>query len=143
MGFISKIKAFIRSIPAKFMKESAENGLDNELTVFETGKRGNVTVSGNMKNGKKEGLWKYFDATGRLVMEEHYKDGKLDGIFRSYYINGQLFGFGNYSEDKRNGEFLIFKEDGSMKETRMYKNGELIHVHSDDGSHDGQHLGPA
>lgn len=109
---------------------------NNYITVFETGKKGNITVKGSLKNGVKEGLWQYFDAAGRVVMEEHYKEGKLDGTFRSYYTNGLLLGHGHYADNKRHGKFIIFNEDGSLKETRIYDHGELVRTSLEDSNDD-------
>ena len=59
-------------------------------------------MEGKIKNGKKDGLWKYYNDNGQLEIEETHKDGQIDGPFKSYYDNGQL------------------------KEERTYKDGELI-----------------
>ena len=136
MAIFKKISDSIRRMIDRLSADNEKDEAGRESTFFETGKRGNTTVTGSMKNGLKEGLWRYFDATGRLVMEEYYKEGKLNGIFSSYYISGKLFGFGVYSDDKRHGEFLIFNPDGSLNETRIYRNGELVQVHSGKGHGD-------
>jgi antitoxin component YwqK of YwqJK toxin-antitoxin module len=117
----------ISAILSEFMQPRLQlsGNKKDELYVFETGRRGNITASGNTVDGKRQGLWKYFDSYGRLVIEEHYDDGQLEGLFISYYISGNILAIGNYTCNKRNGEFLIFNQDGSLKERRIYRDGSL------------------
>ena len=70
--------------------------------VFEPFWNGQFSMEGKIKNGKKDGLWKYYNDNGQLKSEGTYKNGKQHGPSKIYYENGQL------------------------KEERTYKDGELI-----------------
>ena len=51
---------------------------------------GQLKSEGNWKDGKMEGLWKYYYENGQLELEGNQKDGKTDGLWKKYYENGQL-----------------------------------------------------
>ena len=45
---------------------------------------------GYYKNGKKDGLWKYWYPEGQKSSEAHYKDGTLMGPHIIWHENGQM-----------------------------------------------------
>lgn len=51
---------------------------------------GRLLLEGRFKNGKREGIWRQFDAQGRPQWEQCYKDGALDGLCRYYDAEGRL-----------------------------------------------------
>ncbi|MBD5398029.1 hypothetical protein HDR60_00790 [bacterium] len=66
------------------------------------------------KNGKLNGINKWYDEDNQLAIEENYKDGKLNGISR-YYKYGELIWEGNY-------------RDGKLEGTSKWNNKKSIHV---------------
>ena len=42
---------------------------------------------GNYKDGKEEGLWEYFYASGKLDTKGNFKDGKRDGVWEQKLQN--------------------------------------------------------
>jgi TonB family protein len=85
--------------------------LSAQTSELKKGYRKNFNASGVLesegkeKKGKKQSLWKYYNASGRLTKTEFYKDGILNGNVRTFYkdtlvtetvkhyANGQLSGF--------------------------------------------------
>ena len=51
-------------------------------------KNGKKEIMGNLKNGKKNGIWIEWHNYGRRL-QETYKNGVLDGFVSIYYMNGQ------------------------------------------------------
>ena len=77
--------------------------------------KGQKEFEGSYKDGKKEGLWTYWNENGQKKYEWNYKDGEEDGLKIYWYENGQKWYEGTYKDGK-----LISKkewnEDGSVKE---------------------------
>ena len=76
--------------------------------VFEPFWNGQFSMEGKIKNGKKDGLWKYYHENGQLQEEETYKDDELDGPYKDYSPNGngQIQSEGTYKD----GELIDSKE---------------------------------
>ena len=47
-------------------------------------KNGQLEREGNLKNDKKEGLWRYYYENGVLEAEGYWKDGLREGLWRHY-----------------------------------------------------------
>ena len=81
---------------------------------------GDMKVSlGKMKNGKKDGKWKYWRENGLKWEEGIYKDGKEDGLWTTWYVNGQkereaTFKYGKIISSK------CWDEDGNECECGKY-----------------------
>lgn len=65
----------------------------------------------------------YWD-DGVLKSELRYKDGKLDGVCRWYYRNGKPEMEVTYSMDKLNGEATRWYENGNLEEKSYYKDNQ-------------------
>lgn len=65
----------------------------------------------------------YWD-DGVLKSELRYKDGKLDGVCRWYYRNGKPEMEVIYSMDKLNGEATRWYENGNLEEKSYYKDNQ-------------------
>ena len=77
------------------------------------GNRGQLRREGNIKDGKRDGLWRsYYHKNGTLQEELNFKDGKKDGLWRWYNENGQLRYEGYW---KDGGKYYdTFDEDGKI-----------------------------
>ena len=104
---------------------------------FNSGKSvGQLSKAGNFKNGNQVGLWKgYF--LGQLATISNFKDGKRHGQYKVYHVlikrdhkpedrSFQVKYGGNYINGKQNGLWEFFNVDGSLKGTKIYRNGVLI-----------------
>lgn len=85
---------------------------------------------GQIKDGKREGLWGEYHPMGPLMVEGEYKSGKREGLWLFYVIDGisnrLLFRAGEYKGGKREGRWAFFNDaNGKLRNTHSYKNGEL------------------
>ena len=78
------------------------------------------------KNGKKDGIVKWYKQNGNLAQEVPYKDGKLEGVAKWYYESGNLRSETSYKNDKREGIEKSYDENGNLRIERSYLN-DLFH----------------
>lgn len=87
-------------------------------------RRDNLSELSNYKNGKKEGISKWFDLEGNVIAEYNYQNGLLDGAQRSFYQSGQLRSIDHFIKNQYEGESIEYYEDGKVKLSGQYQNGE-------------------
>ena len=139
-----------------FELQKTVDSIGNELYFFNnklyTGSvkvynlNGTVYIAGDLKNGKKDGVWEHNSFHGNLMSKETFKsgvkdgvseeynyDGKLskrefwknnkkDGLSEEYHDNGELWMKGNYINDKKVGEWKYYDENGKLIRTEIYEN---------------------
>ena len=100
-----------------------EKFTDVPFTGEVTGKR-----QGSMRNGMKEGEWKFYYGDNALKAKGTYKQGKQNGNFTIYHDNSQILYQGNYLKGKKEGQFNFYYKDGTINEQKSgtYKNGKKI-----------------
>ena len=76
---------------------------------------GNKKTEGKIKDGKIEGLLKYYDINGALSSEANYVDGKKEGKNNAYYENGKIKSETNYEKGLMNGYFKKYYKNGKVK----------------------------
>lgn len=67
---------------------------------------GQIRSKGTIKNGKRDGVWKWFHKDGTIWTDEKYSNGELDGEWKQYDKNGQL----ELKQVFENGELLSVDE---------------------------------
>lgn len=133
-----------------FFKKKKEIESNNLTKHFD--KNGNLISEGNYIEGKKNGLWKYYqeDWDGKLELEERYLNGNREGLSITYHQNGKisdemffkndcgngtcnrfnekgiLIESGNYLNGLYHGKWKYYDNSGNMKIIRVYEFGELI-----------------
>ena len=87
--------------------------------------------------GQKNGLWKYYYATGILMKEENYTDGDLTGMVKEYYKNGNPEKYTTYNsksvaisqdEFSYSGRLNTRRKlmgDNEVEETSYFQNGTV------------------
>ena len=107
-----------------------KNGKRNGLwTVYHD--NGQLHSKGKYKNGNKEGLWEVYHRNGKLQSKGEYKNGNEEGLWEWYFDNGGIMNAGYFKYGKRDGLTKIFDAvngDGTLVETRTYKDGKLIEL---------------
>ena len=134
----------LRSVRQLIPKESAwfarfaKNGNLIEEGVFQHGVRagmwrwyhpeGRRKSLGFFKKGSKVGLWKEWEKGGQLVRREVYNthSAKLHGRQRRWYANGKRKSEEIFVNGVRDGESLHFREDGTLAEKKIFKEGALM-----------------
>jgi len=86
-------------------------------------KNGQLFLEINFNNGKRDGKQTGWFENGQKGGEENYKDGKLDGKRTEWYENGQIDTERNYKDGEENGKFTDWYEDGQKSWERTIKNG--------------------
>ena len=79
---------------------------------------------GKIKNGKKDGLWIYYDYNEQLLGKGTYKHGTKEGPWVVYYNTGQLRGKGTYKNGKWDGPWVSYYENGQLWMKGTYKDGK-------------------
>jgi len=76
------------------------------------------------KDGKKEGIQKWYHENGNLRLETPYKDNKQEGFARHYYESGKLWWETPYKDGKVEGVERWYYESGPLQEEFSFKNGK-------------------
>lgn len=81
---------------------------------------------GEMKLGKKVGVWKsYHNKNKKLAEEGEYVDDKKVGVWYHYHDNGAKEFEENYKDGLLEGERTTWDEQGNITSTGTYKKGQL------------------
>jgi uncharacterized protein len=87
-------------------------------------------------DNKRDGLWKYYDETGKLSDEELYKNGELNGAYIEYWPNGNKKVQKNYVNGELDGLQTVYFATGGKSFTYEFsgakQNGKEIHFHQND-----------
>ena len=67
----------------------------------------NIKAEGNLVSGMEDGLWKYYDESGKISQEVTYKFGEINGPFKHYYPNGNLSEEGFFFEHRTTAVDLV------------------------------------
>ena len=109
-----------------------ETGINASSICIKKDLFGQYDSEGNLKNGKKDGMWTWWHDNGQKKEVLYYKDGKIiNGIKFDYYKSGQIFSKIIYSgEDKNiypdiNGKWIQWHSNGQKSWETDYKDGEM------------------
>jgi antitoxin component YwqK of YwqJK toxin-antitoxin module len=98
---------------------------------------GNVREEGNWANGKRNGVFKFFDKNGKLIKMEKYDMGELVvdtdqsaiiDIRKEFYDDGSLKMEGSYSGGKKNGTFREYDVSGNQVSAYIYESDILTGI---------------
>ncbi|MCA8831657.1 toxin-antitoxin system YwqK family antitoxin [Hymenobacter pini] len=113
------------------------NGKAEILVSNEMGKRqgpyrvyhpvtGKLIEEGQYRDGKREGEWKTYYASGVLQRKGSYRAGDFTGEWLSYFENGQLERLSTYADDELDGPLRLYNMLGELVLEKSYANGELL-----------------
>ncbi|MCB9360649.1 MAG: toxin-antitoxin system YwqK family antitoxin [Flavobacteriales bacterium] len=99
-----------------------------------------VVEEGNYESSRKQGIWKFFFANGKVKSEIAYVNSRPNGYYKTYYENGQLEEEGAWKNNRNTGEFKRFHENGQLaqaftfnetgkrdgRQEYYYENGQLM-----------------
>jgi len=83
-------------------------------------KNGQVSMRGEMRNGKREGAWFSYYEDGKPWSQGEYKDGLRNGKSVSWYPDGKVRYEGMYTDDKQSGVWKYYTEDGKLEKEVNY-----------------------
>lgn len=100
-----------------------------DTTITKYYDNGNKSVEYTQKDGKRDGVDRFYNQDGSIRYEYTYKDGVLDGVSTFYYDSGALYSKTIYA----NGTFLesiVYNEDGSIAYVSKLQKGKCVEVDS-------------
>jgi antitoxin component YwqK of YwqJK toxin-antitoxin module len=83
-------------------------------------KNGVIKISGIMKDGKREGLWKSFYENGSPWSETTFKNGVKNGKTITWYENEKKRYEGFYTNDSESGKWIFLDEKGNVVTKKDY-----------------------
>ncbi len=83
-------------------------------------KNGVIEIQGQMKDGKREGIWKSFYQNGAAWSETTFSAGVKNGATASFYENGQKRYAGFFTNDKESGKWSFWDEQGNLAREMDY-----------------------
>jgi antitoxin component YwqK of YwqJK toxin-antitoxin module len=96
---------------------------------------GKLIADENFKDSLLDGTCKYFFDGGQLLKVETYKIGRLEGAFTEYYENGKKKAEGSYSADEKDGAYKQWFESGIVdcegKYVKGVQDGTWYYNHED------------
>lgn len=76
---------------------------------------GQVSLTGEMRDGKREGLWKSFYEDGTPWSEGEYKNGVRHGKTVTWFENGKMRYEGVYTNGEQSGKWRYYNENGQLE----------------------------
>jgi len=83
---------------------------------------GQIKSTGEMLDSLRQGIWHFYDDTGKMLSSENYVNGQLEGMLTHYYKNGQIKDKVVYVEGRKAGTFNSWYKNGKMQSS-----GEILH----------------
>ena len=90
-----------------------DNGQKKSESIFKNGKQQGLEITWYMHNGQKWG-------------EGNFSNGQREGIWTSWFDNGQKKSEGSFQNGKMNGSWIFYSENGSVRGTPTFRDGEVI-----------------
>lgn len=123
--FLQEYKAYNKEGAVVYQnKKEGKNNYDVGLYY----PNGNKKTEGKVRDGKFDGLWKFYDINGNLSSEVTYVDGKKEGKGISYYENGKVKSEANYEKGEANGYYKKYHKNGKLQLEGAYINGNEVGV---------------
>jgi TonB family protein len=85
----------------------------------------NLIWSGKTKNGLRNGTWKGFDKSQKLIVKAKYSKGKLNGEWKEYFVSEKLKTSGKYILNNSDGIWITYFENGEINCKCGYSSGKL------------------
>lgn len=103
-----------------------------------------LEIEGTMKDGKRDGEWKYYHPNGKLQSEGTCKEDKKHGWWKAYDTNGNVTLEAEYEEDEQSGMQRVWKNGELWSEGKLVKGVKEGHwiEHKGIGSENGRAEGP-
>lgn len=111
----------------QLLSESHDNPGKGER-IIEYYTNGKVKAKGNSVSESKNGLWIYFDSTGKKTKEKYYKLGELTGWYIDYYPSGKVRYKAKCNNGYPNDSITAFDRNGK----KLLNNSEAFKTIQDD-----------
>ena len=118
--------AVVNSVSNSYCKTLAGEPVNGVVKDYDFYESGVLQSEIDFKEGKPNGIGKFYYESGALQAEANYKDGKENGLQKQYYESGVLKVEGNFVDDEPNGIAKFYYENGKLKVETNYVDGEQI-----------------
>ena len=81
---------------------------------------GRLLMEGDMKDGKRHGVWTSYTPEGRVKSRNEYQHGRLEGVATVFRENGVLYYTGQHRQGKQVGEWRFYDAKGELERTVNY-----------------------
>lgn len=85
--------------------------------------KGVILEQGSFINGNKDGNWKSWSKTGKLIKDINYINGVLSGKYELYYFSGKKKFIGTFSNGLKEGVWTFYNEKEKVIKTGLYEGG--------------------
>lgn len=120
-GDIKEIRYFDKSGKMEVLAQKKGKKM-NYLLNYPDGK---LYASGKFDDGKRDGVWMYYDRYGNISKKETYKNGMVTDTLFTYHPNGKVHKVINYKDGYMDGIYLEYSIYGDLIEEGFYKEDEL------------------
>ncbi len=123
-------------------KEISRNAPEKVVEFFEYHPNGRIKIEGITRNGKKDGVFTYYNPKGKVVKSVLFSNGVIikdddssaanqikklkEGEHIAYHRNGRIKETGKYLNGKKQGEWRKFDNKGTILMITIYENGILL-----------------
>ncbi len=107
---------------------ASEGGFDGKLlhgTYIVSFPNNSLKEKGTYEDGLKTGEWKKWYPNGVIRETSEWSNGQKDGSYCLFSSGGQKVLEAKYKDGKLHGEVIAY-QDGVVKSTKRYKNGEEV-----------------
>lgn len=80
-----------------------------------------VREKGEIRDGKREGLWEFYYPDGKLMARENYSGGRLHGRSVSFYPDGVIAQTENWENDLLEDSAFYFHPNGRLHRRGIYR----------------------
>jgi antitoxin component YwqK of YwqJK toxin-antitoxin module len=87
---------------------------------------GEIKMEVQSKNGKPDGIGKFYNEEGDLLYLGNFSAGLPNGAFYNYYDNEQVHNEMNYVNGLKDGAQRVFDEEGNLLVEVIFKNGQPV-----------------
>ena len=101
-----------------------------EGTVIEYYENGQKESEGSYKDGKEDGLHKYWHENGQMSAEENWKDDNKNGKLTTWYENGQIESESYFNDHNEDGKWTNWHENGQVHSEGCSKDGQWDGKHT-------------
>ena len=79
-----------------------------------------VKSEGVLKDGSKEGEWKYYYPSGKMMSRENFREGVLQGKIEYYFPDGKLQAVEQWQNGMLQDSAFYFYNEGSLERKGIY-----------------------
>lgn len=141
-NFYNKNGDVIRVVNYDYGNEISSNIPQKVEEFFEYHSNGRIKTRGNTLDGKKDGVFTYYNPKGKIIKSVLFSNGVLikdddssaanqikklkEGDHIAYHKNGRIKETGRYANGKKEGEWRTYDKKGVVKFVTIFENGNLI-----------------